>query len=512
MGATLTILDWTVLAVYGLGIILIGILTGRKEKNTEEFFLAGRQMPWWAVMISIYATALSALTFIGVPGVAYGGDFNYLQLGIGDFFGRIFIALLLITAYYRGKVMTVYEFLGQRFGPCSNSAGTGFFIITRLLASGVRLAGCAIALSVVFGVSIHSAILIIAFIALLYTMVGGIKAVIWTDMVQFSLLLFAAFITIGTIFAFLPNGWDDFISIGSAHQKFNIFHISFISGTKDYWLNFGNSQSLIAGFLLGCFTTLAVLGTDQDLVQRMLTCRDVRQSQKAIILTGILNFPITLLFLGVGAALFVYYNVFPDPEVSKLMVAGKNDYIFPYFIKTVLAPGLRGLLIAGLLAAAMSSLDSALNALASTVYVDIYKKHIRPQSDEAQAVTVSRWFVAAFALLLALIAMGFCRTESILWLGFRVFGYTYGALLGIFLLAVLTKQRGSDKANVIAMLSSVLVVMFLTADSVGPFTGVRMFFLNPFGITVFAWPWAIVIGMVWTFCVSVMFPTKAKQT
>ncbi|MCD6353900.1 MAG: sodium/solute symporter [Proteobacteria bacterium] len=512
MESTLTRLDWTVLGIYALSIIFIGIITGRKEKNTEDFFLAGRHMPWWAVMISIYATALSALTFIGVPGVAYGGDFNYLQLGIGDFFGRIFIAFLLITAYYRGNVMTVYEFLGQRFGPCSHGAGTGFFIITRLLASGVRLAGCAIALSVVFGISIKSAIVIIAFTALLYTMVGGIKAVIWTDMVQFTLLLFAAFITIGTILVSLPNGWSDFIATGSAHQKFEIFHISLNPGTQDYWLNFGNSQSLIAGFLLGCFTTLAVLGTDQDLVQRMLTCEKVRESQKAIILTGFLNFPITLLFLSVGAALFVYYHVFPNPEVSQLMMAGKNDYIFPYFIKTVLAPGLRGLLIAGLLAAAMSSLDSALNALASTVYVDIYKKYMCRNGDEAQAVKISRWFVAAFAVMLALIALIFCRTESVLWLGFRVFGYTYGALLGIFLLAVLTKRRGSDRVNVVVMLSSVLVVIFLTAETVGPFAGVRILILKPFGITAFAWPWAIVIGMVWTFCISIMFSTKSKVT
>jgi Na+/proline symporter len=243
----------------------------------------------------------------------------------------------------------------------------------------------------------------------------------------------------------------------------------------------------------------------------MLTCKKVRDSQKAIILTGILNFPITLLFLSVGAALFVYYQAFPDPEVSQLVMTKKIDYIFPHFIKTVLAPGLRGLLIAGLLAAAMSSLDSALNALSSTVYVDIYKKYFRHHRDEAHAVKISRWFAVAFAGMLAVIALFFCKTESILWLGFKIFGYTYGALLGIFLLAVITKRRGNDSANVIAMVSSVLIVIFLTAESVGPLTEIRTVLLRPFGITAFAWPWAITIGMVWTLWISIMFPTKTGK-
>ncbi|MBN2468495.1 MAG: sodium/solute symporter [Deltaproteobacteria bacterium] len=511
MDTTLTVLDWTAIGIYAVGIITIGIIAGRKEKTTEDFFLGGRRMPWWAVMVSIYATALSALTFIGVPGAAFAGDFHYLQLGIGDFFGRILIALLLITAYYRGKVMTVYELLGQRFGPGSHSAGTCFFIVTRLLASGVRLAGCAIALSVVFTIPLTHAIMLIAGTAFLYTMVGGIKAVIWTDMVQFLLLLAAGCIAIGTIVVSLPHGWSDFIAVGNAYHKFTIFHISLQPGTNEYWLNLNNPQSLVAGFLLGCFTTLAVLGTDQDLVQRMLTCQKVRESQKAIILTGILNFPITLLFLSVGAALFVYFHFYPDPEVSALVAIKKTDYVFPYFIKAVLAPGLRGLLVAGLLAAAMSSLDSALNALASTLYVDIYKRYRSGSHDDDGAVRTSRWFVGVCAVILALLAMLFCKTDSILWLGFRIFGYTYGALLGVFLLAVLTKRRGDDTPNVIAMVSSILVVIFLTADTVGPLTEIRSCLLRPLGITAFAWPWAIVIGMVWTFGLGVMFPTKKKE-
>ncbi len=508
--ANLALLDWVALFLYAAVIVTIGVVSGRKEKDTNDYFLAGRSMPWWAVMVSIYATSLSALTFIGVPGAAYAGDFHYLQLGLGDLFGRILIAILFLSAYYRGNVTTVYELLGQRFGAYTHTTGSIFFLITRLLASGVRLAGCAIALSIVFNLPINTAIFLIALIALLYTMVGGIKAVIWTDMIQFLLLVSAALIAIGTILFSLPNGWQDFTAIGNAHQKFKIFHISFTSGAKDYWLNISSPESFIAGFLFGCFTTLAVLGTDQDLVQRMLTCKNAKESKRAIIWTAVLNFPVTLLFLSVGAALYVYYNVFFDPEVSRLVSVKKMDYIFPHFIKTVLSPGLRGLLIAGLIAAAMSSLDSALNALASTFYIDIYKKYIRPDSSDTRGVKISRLFVFMFSLILALIAILFSSTESILWLGFKIFGYTYGAMLGIYLLAVLTKERGNDFLNVFIMISSVVLVIFLTAKSLGPLNELRNAILSPLGVKKIAWPWSIMIGMIWTFFIGMLFNNTNK--
>ena len=504
-------LDWIVLALYVCVVIALGIRAGRGENTVEDYFLGGRKMPWVLVMISIYATAASALTFIGVPGAAFGGDFHYLQLGIGDFVARILIAVLFLTAYYKGRVTTVYEFLGQRFGPRSRDAGTGFFIITRLLASGVRLAGCAIALSVVFDMPMNVAIALIALTALIYTMLGGIKAVIWTDTLQFCLFIGGALIALITIWLALPGGFSEFLSVGSEFGKFKIFHISANPAHKDFFLNLNNPSSLAAGFLFGCFTTFAALGTDQDLVQRMLTCEKVKQSQKALILTAVMNFPITLLFLSVGAALFVYYHAFPDSSVNALVAARHNDYIFPHFIRVIMAPGLRGFLIAGLLAAAMSSLDSALNALSSTAYIDIYRNYIRPDADRAHALKVSRGFVILFAVVLALLAMTFANTESILWFGFRIVGYTYGPMLGIFLLAVLTKRRGSDIANPFIMISSVLLVIFLTAESIGPLQGLRTIVLHPLGIGKIAWPWAIVIGTLWTFGIGLLFAAWRKE-
>ncbi len=192
----ISVLDWVVILIYAGVVIAFGILAGKKESTTEDYFLGGRKMPWFSVMISIYATSLSALTFIGVPGAAFDGDFVYLQLAIGDLAGRVLVSTLLLTAYYKSRVTTIYEFLGKRFGPRSRDAGTGFFMLTRLLASGVRLAGCAIALSVVFDIPLNRAIILIAVVAFIYTTLGGIKAVIWTDALQFFLLLGGAIVTL----------------------------------------------------------------------------------------------------------------------------------------------------------------------------------------------------------------------------------------------------------------------------------------------------------------------------
>ncbi len=507
----ISFLDWIVILSYAGVVIGFGFLAGKKESTTEDYFLGGRKMPWISVMISIYATSLSALTFIGVPGAAFEGDFVYLQLAIGDLAGRMLVSTLLLSVYYKSRVTTIYEFLGKRFGPRSRDAGTGFFMLTRLLASGVRLAGCAIALSVVFDIPLNSAIILIAVVAFIYTTLGGIKAVIWTDALQFFLLLGGAIVTLFFIWSAMPGGFGEFFQIGSEFGKFKIFHVSASPSHPEFFLNFNNPNALAAGLLFGCFTTFAVLGTDQDLVQRMLTCDHVKKGQRALLWTAALNFPITLLFLGVGAALFAYYKVAPDAAVDTFIATRHTDYIFPHFIKTVLTPGLRGLLIAALLAAAMSSLDSALNALSSTFHIDIYKRYINPGTTEKHAVTISRYTVVIFAAVLALVAMQCGKTESVLWLGFKIFGYTYGAMIGVFLIAVLTDRRGNDIANVVIMVTSVLMVLFLTADSIGPLQEIRTTILSPLGIEKISWKWSIIIGSIWTFGIGVIFSKKKLE-
>ena len=256
---------------------------------------------------------------------------------------------------------------------------------------------------------------------------------------------------------------------------------------------------------MALLTHLQLWGTDQDLVQRMLTCRKVKDSQRALLLSALINIPVTILFLGLGAGLFVFYHIYPSEIVTQFVSESQTDKIFPYFIKTVLTPGIRGLLIAGLISASMSSLDSALNALASTAYIDIIKRYFRPDVQGLAAVKISRLLVVLFSLILVGIAIIFAKTDSVLWLGFRIVGYTYGGLLGIFLLAVLTKKRGNDWANLVAMISSVLVVLFFTTEDIGKLREFRETILHPIGIQYFSWPWAILLGTVWTFLISVAF-------
>lgn len=495
----MVLLDWLVLAAYALTVVSLGIWAGRQEKNTEDFFLAGRLMSWAPVAASSLATALSALTFIGVPGAAFGGDFIYLQLWFGTFASSILLASIFIPVFYRLKVTTVYELLGDRFGPITRTTGSIFFIFSRILASGVRLAGCAIAVSVFFQLGLKTAILLIALFAVLYTSAGGIKAVIWTDILQLSLFLIGALVSIGFIWSALPEGFEQFIEIGNAHEKFRIFNFSFsLEDSTTFWA--GNFFAVVIG--------LAVGATDQDIAQRLLTCRNVGNAQRAAIAYGVASLFTTLIFLTVGASLFVYYQAFPDMGAAEYAAIGKNDFIFPHFIRTVLPAGTRGMLVAALLAAAMSSLDSALNGLASTAYVDIYLPLTKKRSSDKDSIRLSRILVIVFGVILAGTALFFSGDTSILWLGLRIMGYTYGALLGVFLLAVTfpppkgmpaDARRTLEYANIAAMSTSVFVVLFFTAELPAALSTLRTFILSPLGVSQIAWPWAIVIGTAWTY-------------
>ncbi|OYV03235.1 hypothetical protein CGW93_01800 [candidate division bacterium WOR-3 4484_18] len=411
-------------------------------------------MPWGAVCLSILATEASALTFIGVPADAYRANYTYLQFAFGSFVGRFLIAYLLMPAFYRGKVITVYQYLYQRFGTATRNTATLLFFVTRLLASGVRLLAA----------------------------VGGIKAVIWTDVMQAIVFLGGAWLVIYYLLSHIPGSWQTVTTIAGKLGKLRVF---------DLRPALSNPRWLVVGVVNGCFQTFAALGTDQDLTQRMLTCRRVRDSQHAIIMTGIIDFPVVITFLTIGTLLYVFYQRFPDPGLPT-----NTDHIFPYFIVTQLPVGMRGLLIAGVFAAAMSSIDSALGALASSAIVDIYQPYIKKRASERHYLMVSRITVLLFCLILIGIAIVCRNVEQILWLGFKIGAFTYGALLGVFLLGVLVK-RGSDLGNVVAMLSSIVVILIL--------------FVSQQRIGV-AWPWLVVIGAVWTFAVGLLFKSKHRVT
>ncbi|MFC1682800.1 sodium:solute symporter [Candidatus Zixiibacteriota bacterium] len=462
-------LDYLILIVYFCSLATVGYIFGRREQNTEDFFLGGRRIPWLAVCFSILATELSALTFIGVPADSFRADHAYLQFAFGSLLGRIGIAMLFMPAFYGGRVTTVYEYLAQRFGAGTRNTATLFFFVTRLLASGVRLFGASIAVSVVTGWPIIPCIGIMALFAMAYTGLGGIKAVVWTDVLQITVFLGGAIVAAIYLLTRIPGGWEGVVQVAGPLGKLRVFDLS---------INLSDPRILLVGLVNGCVGTFAALGADQDLAQRMLTTKKAREAQKSVILTGILDFPIVMLFLTIGSLLFVFYHLFPDPNIP-----AQTDRIFPYFIMTQLPVGLRGLLIAGVLAAAMSSTDSALGALSSSAVVDIYKPYIKQKASERHYLKVSRWFVVLFAAFLVSIAIASRNVEGVLWLGLKIGSFTYGALLAIFLLGTLVK-RGSNLGNIIAMFSSVPVTLIIySLES-------RLHI---------SWPWITVIGMLWTF-------------
>lgn len=470
-------LDYLILFLYFITIAVVGILAGRREKDTDDFFLGGRKMPWWTVTFSILATEVSAVTFIGAPGASYRGNYTYLQFAFGSLLGRVLIAFLFLPVFYRSRITSIYQFLRQRFGERSRLTAVSFFFFSRLLASGVRLLVVSLALHVVTGFPIYWIIIIVALIALSYTLIGGIKAVIWTDVFQFIIFMGGAWVAVLFLMKNIPGGWKG-LTVLAGPEKLRIF---------DFAFSLTSSQVFLIAFINGCFQTFAALGTDQDMTQRMLTCENARQSQKALLLTGLIDFPIVATYLVIGTGLFCLYEILGShlpPNIVR-----DPDTIFPYFIMTVLPAGVRGLLIASIFAAAMSSLDSAINALASSAVMDIYKPFIRPGASERHYLGASRFFVVLFCLLLVITAFSLNRIPGgKLWLGFKVTGFTYGALLGIFLLGVISRGT-NDRMNLWAMVTSALFLLFLTLF--------EKFLLG--GRTLIAWPWYVVVGTVWTF-------------
>lgn len=478
----MVLVDWLVIGGYALAVLLLGYLAAGNSDTETDYFLAGRREGWLPVAASTIASKLSALTFIGVPGTAIAGNFTYAQMWVGSFLAAYVVGAFLVPEFYRFRVATVYEYLEHRIGPKTRLGATLVFIISRCLASAVRLAGCAIAISVFFDVSLVSAIVLMSGVTAAYVLTGGLRAVIWTDMLQLSLFLAGAVAAIVFIGLVLPGGFGEVWAAGSAADKFRIFDFTFdATEPKTFWL--GN----LFAFVLG----IATSGADQDIAQRALACPDARTARVAVISAGAADLFTSLLFLSVGAAIYAYYVALPQEAVTALMAENRHDYVFPYFIRHELPAGLRGFLVAALLAAAMGSLDSALSGLASSAYFDLGLGRTGDGgSVHSGALIGPRGLVLVFAVILALIAIAFGAQPSILWFGLQIMGYTYGGLLGLFVVAALMPKWVDDLGCVIAVMSSIVAVVVLTQWGIG------------FGYAPVAWPWAVVIGAVWTVVAS----------
>src|SRR6266702_1850385 len=464
------VIDSAVLLLYFVLIISIGLYMGRKERDLEDFALGRRQIPWWAVLASLIAAETSAGTFFGTPGEGYTQrNYTYLQLALGTIIARILVSFIFIKPYYDYKVYSIYEYLTTRFGVPTKNAASAVFLFTRLLASGARLYVAAIALALgyemVRGVRpgqtetlfiYIGAIVVIVLLTAIYTTLGGIKAVIWTDVIQASIMIASALVAVGLLYFSIPGGWHEIVQRhGGFH--FSDFITTGLSPAKTGWDKikgmFAIEYTIFAGLIGSTFMTMSTHGTDQDMVQRMLTAVDIRRSRRSLILSGLADIPIAFTFVSIGVLLWVFYQTHQN-----LVVPKTQNEIFCHYILYEMPIGLRGLLLAGIFATAMGSLSTALNALATSFTRDWYVTYIRPGANGVDSLRAVRWATVGFSILMIVVAsitaylVIVYPNVRIIPIVLGIYGYTYGSVLGISLAGMLTKRRGNDFGNIIAMI------------------------------------------------------------
>ena len=472
-------IDISIVAVYFCAVIGIGIWAARRDGGREDFLVAGRSIPGWAVLGSLVATEVSAATFLAVPGVGFSENFNYLQFGIGSIIARFFVAYVFVSVFYGAGCLSIYEYLGKRFGVRSQKLGSVLFILTRLMASGVRLLIAATGVSVILDISFVICLVLFCILALVYTGLGGIRSVIWTDCLQA-----LVFITAGVaalVFLLSQIGVGAFFETAHEAGRLEVFRLRPSELGWLGWLKDGNVLWLAMVF--GFIQTTASLGTDHDLTQRLLTAKSAAQAKLSLIISGFIAVPIAALFLMVGTGLFVWMQT---GNAEPLTMISGSDKAFPTFIRELAPIGLKGLLLAGVVAAAMSSLDSAMAALSSSASVDL----IKPKEG---ALKQSCWITVVFAAVLGLVAYFLGKTgDQFLWLAFQISSVTYGALLGVFLLGLLTRSRGSDIGNIfgasLSLLITTTLLVFIKTD-----------------VIALGWTWLIVIGTFTSFCGGTVF-------
>jgi solute:Na+ symporter, SSS family len=456
-------IDLLIVGVYLAGITLFGLRFRKRQRTMRDYFLADRDIPWWAIALSIVAAETSTLTIISIPGLAYDSNLTFLQVVMGYVLGRAIISFVLLPQYFRGELYTAYQLIERRFGSELRTVTAGIFLLTRAAAEGVRVYAVSIVVSIALGTGEVASIAIITVLTLIYTFEGGLAAVIWTDVVQTFIYVGGTLVGLVTILHHVPGGWNAVLAIAAPLHKFQIFDLQSGSGTP-YWphLNFAKPYTLWAGLIGGAFLTAATHGTDQLIVQRLLAARNQRQSVLALLSSGFAVFFQFALFLVVGVMLFAYYRV---PSAA----FGRADRIYPTFIVSRMPHGIAGLLIAAILAAAMSNLSAALNSLASSSMMDFYVR-FRPEVGEAARLRLARLATLGWALLLFLLALlALHRVGRVVEVGLQIASVAYGALLGVFLLGVLTR-RANQRGAIVGMICGFAVELYLWAWSQVAFT------------------------------------------
>jgi SSS family solute:Na+ symporter len=474
------IIDLAVIAAYLAGITWFGARFRSSQRSLKDYFLGGKTVPWWAIALSIVSAETSTLTVIGTPVLSFNGNYGFLQLVFGYLAARIVISALFLPAYFRGEMYTAYELMRRRFGERIRRLTSGTFLVLRALAEGVRVVAVSLVVSIVLDIGDKTSIAIILLLTLFYTYEGGMTAVIWTDVVQMVLYVAGALISFAVILQEIPNGFAHVYAVAAPLGKFQIFdfHIGpgFFSRTYTFW----------AGLIGGCFLTTASHGTEQLLVQRLLAARDEKSSRTALLASWVVIFVQFSLFLVIGTCLYVLYsdNHWTPPAIA--------DKLYPLFIWEHLPVGIAGLVIAAILAAAMSNLSAALNALASATVIDFWKPLTRVPRTNDDWLRRSRLITVAWAAILFGVAMFARQWGSVLQAGLSIASVISGALLGVFLLGLLT-QRVGETAAMIAMCAGFALMAYVK-----------------FGTSI-AFTWYVLIGTAGTFITGLIASAFLKE-
>jgi SSS family transporter len=478
--------DWLVIGLYLFGIISFGVWFGKDQKNTRDYFLGSKNVAWWGIGMSIVAAETSALTIIGVPAMAYGANLAFIQMIIGYVIARIILAIVMVPHYLRGEIYSPYQLFANAFGPSARQTAGGFFLISETLAAGVRVYVACIPVQLLLGLQVLPAIVLFILLSLVYTYIGGVKAVIWTDAVQFGLFLLGGVFAICYIPTLVDGGLTGVLAKAAEDGKLHWLNRQFTLGAPfNIWM----------GVIGGTVMVMSSHGAEQLIVQRVLACKTVADGRKALILSAAVIFPLFLVFLLAGAMLWVFYQSHPFqiplPEVKRGSGISANDFIFPIFMVTEVPPVLRGFLIVAILSAAMSSVSSALTSLASVSTMDFVKPLAAGRSEEFY-LRFSKYSTVFWAAALILVAYLSREVAFVLNAAFSLRGLTSGALLGGLMLAVFWR-KGSALPVIVGMLASLAV---MTAIQVLPkMAWSRGAWMKLVGSEIF-WPWFTLIGTV----------------
>jgi solute:Na+ symporter, SSS family len=442
-----TTLDLVVLVAYIVGVTAFGVWLGRKQTDARDYFLADRGIPWWAVCFSVVATETSALTFISVPATAYQSNLWMLQLATGYLIGRLLVAAILLPGYFRGELATAYALLEGRFGLDTRRFASITFMVTRALADSVRIFATAIPIKLITGLPYWQAIAITGVFTVVYTYYGGLRAVVWVDVVQMFLYLFGGLAALLVLLGEVPGGWSGIVAAARPEEKLRILHGG----------GFADTQWWLTGLVGGAFLSMASHGVDHIIVQRLLASPSLRDARRALILSGVIVIAQFALFLVVGVGLYAFYGArrFATP-----------DEIFPTFIVGELPSGVTGLVIAGILAAAMSTVASSLNSLASATTLDIYAPLSGRAGDQEHLMRAGKVFTLLWAVLLVGLAILFQFAQQgtpVVVIALQIASFTYGGLLGGFLLGVLV-ARARQRDAILGMSVAILAMTALWAS------------------------------------------------